>query len=207
MPKLVNKNPYPVRFGPDRNDMGVSQSRQRLSPGQVVEVSGELADELKSIDGVETARKGDEKNYAEHLARLDGATGGVSIDAERSRFIESLNAEKAQATVIAPLQKVIGDDAAPLGPPTGTVTTTQAVSRETEGPSELAPFGHLAADPDKEGKDDASEIEQKQRAAQAAAEQAAETYVLGEGVEAPEDEPDDEPEEDDEPGSEPENQE
>ena len=119
MPKFVNKNAHPVRYGTDAST--------RLVPGQVVDVDGKDADTLKAMAGVEAASQTDVKAWE------DSQNAGVLSPENATNPINSAIAEFRQATsnLLAALNGVvIGDDQAPYGPPTGTVTTKQAAGRE-----------------------------------------------------------------------------
>lgn len=118
--KLVNKNSHPARV---RHPSG--GPLRRILPGQVVEADGEFADTLKSTPGFETASSDDVKR---HEAALDRARTKSAMPGDGSR-INAKNAivpalqEVRMQTIVAPLQRVIGDDAAPHAPESGTVTT------------------------------------------------------------------------------------
>lgn len=121
MPKLVNNNAHAVRVS-DGNSL------QRVLPGQVVEASGDFADNLKNTPGIDTAKQGDERSWE---AAQAAAAGNPSSDRPLSDLEQvSARAREAAGLGLAALnQRVIGDDLAPLGPPTGTITTKQAVAR------------------------------------------------------------------------------
>lgn len=120
MPKLVNKNSHPARV---RHPNG--GPLRRILPGQVVEADGEYADTLSATPGFETASSDDVKR---HEATLDRARTKSAMPGDGSR-INAKNAivpalqEVRMQTIVAPLQRVIGDDAAPHAPESGTVTT------------------------------------------------------------------------------------
>jgi hypothetical protein len=127
MPKLVNTNSHPVRA------TDADGRRVRLVPGQVMQVDGELADLLTAYSGVETASSEQSEAWEAEAARRNGAVnetdaGKQSLD----RAVTELRSAARMVGVAVPLNTVIGDDDAPLGPPSGTITTKQAVARQDE---------------------------------------------------------------------------
>lgn len=119
MPKLVNRNPHPIRpKGPDGNLV-------RIVSGQVVDADGDYADALSQTSGVESASSDEVKAWD---AKLDAARTGGAMPGDGSRLSSKLAISPAllaarMAATVAPLQRVVGDDAAPQGPPSGTITT------------------------------------------------------------------------------------
>jgi hypothetical protein len=123
VPKFVNTNPHRVSADYDGGSV-------RLSAGEVREVDGAAADALKSVPGVETATAANAKSWEAELAARSGPTGEGAARLEHKASIGGQRNELRQSLIAGPLQVVIGDDQAPVGPPTGTVTTRQAVARE-----------------------------------------------------------------------------
>lgn len=122
-PKFVNTNAHPVRVSDGNGGL------RRVVPGEVVDASGDLADALKSTPGVESAKQGDERSWESTQA---AAAGNPSAD-NALEEIEGVPAAARRAAglgLAAANQRVIGDDLAPLGPPTGTITTKQALATQ-----------------------------------------------------------------------------
>ena len=166
MPKLVNHNDHAVRVR-DENGRPV-----RLRSGQVLEADGATADALSGIEGVESANKADEDAYA------DSQASGVEGDPQESDTaieIYAVTRSLGKKLLVAlPLQRVVGDDAAPYGPPTGTVTTKQALAAESdENRRRFADHERLPEDADNEGLQAQSTVESDQAEAVVALEEAA----------------------------------
>lgn len=119
MPKLVNNNSHPVRV---RDDSG---ALHRIISGQVVDADGALADRLLATNGVTTASKDDVDRWDRVVERraTSGTMPGAGQRLAAKMALPAARAELRQQTIVAPLQRVVGDDAAPQGPPTGTITT------------------------------------------------------------------------------------
>lgn len=101
----------------------------RLRAGQVVDADGAYADRLQGL-GLPTASDDDRERYESSRRRKRGGEGSRRLAAKRA-LAPARSALRALTTV-APLQVVIGDDQAPYGPPTGTITTKQALAQESE---------------------------------------------------------------------------
>jgi hypothetical protein len=126
MPDLVNTLDHPVRVTADGRE-------HRVVPGQVVSAEGELADALVALRGIETADDDHREAWEAERARRAGqispvTAGGPSMD----KALTDLRSLARKVSVAVPLNQVIGDDDAPLGPPSGTITTKQAVARVDE---------------------------------------------------------------------------
>ncbi len=122
--KVVNTNPHPVRVDKPHPISG-APSLQRIIAGQVVEAEGAFLDNLLATAGVESASKGAEDAWAEDVERGDVA-GAMPGDASRLSAKMALGPQRValrHATVAAPLRRVVGDSTAPVGPPSGVVTT------------------------------------------------------------------------------------
>lgn len=120
MPTLVNRNAHGVRNG-----------GYRLGAGEVRDVSGDEADVLSGISGVETAKKEDKEAADRHGSRSRSAEAPGQLRQVQAAAAE-VRVQGRNLLVVIPLQTVIGDDAAPYGPPSGTVTTKQAIANESE---------------------------------------------------------------------------
>jgi len=161
MPTLVNKNAHPIRV---TDSDGV---QHRLVAGQVVDLDGAAADAVSGTVGVESASAEDKSAWEARLSqgRFDDADGdgfdNIVADARRA---------VAEATVVAPLNTVIGDSAAPHGPPTGTITTKQAVVRDGDKHDKKA-FGDHEHLPEAADDESLSHVERKQAAGKAAVEE------------------------------------
>ena len=71
MPKLVNRNDHAVRVrDPETGKLS------RVRSGQVVDVSGDEADRLSGIEGVESAKKEDEDAYAASQSQISDRAHG-----------------------------------------------------------------------------------------------------------------------------------
>lgn len=140
MPKLVNTNPTPARvMKPKAN--GDEGTLQRIRPGQVVSAEGAYADSLAATPGFETATSEDIERWDAELER--GRTKSA-LPGDGSRLSQKLALGPARQalrmqTTVAPLQRVIGDDAAPQGPPSGTITTRGEAATSGE-PGDLRAF-------------------------------------------------------------------
>lgn len=180
MPKLVNRNPHAIRARDENGD------NHRLRAGQVVDCSGPQADALKGVSGVDTATKDDEKAW--DVARGIKDTGGArSSIVSVTGVLTQARVAGRMASVVVPLNEVIGDDAAPLGPPSGVITTKQAVARE--GELENQKFGQRERMPEDADNEKLPAVERQQAANVAALEELHEEVLAetkGDAVEADE---------------------
>lgn len=121
------------------NSHGVRADGVRIPPGAVGRVDSDSS--LVGANGVEKVQKSDYDDYQDSRPRRGDDTG-VATTSEKLLREARLAGRLA---VSAPLQKVVGDDQAPLGPPTGTVTTKQTAAGESDearkafAPNEAAP--------------------------------------------------------------------
>jgi hypothetical protein len=138
MPKFVNRNAHTIRV---REKDG--QPLTRVVPGQVVEASGAFADALKGTNGVETASDADQKTWE---AQSTPEEYGETPELLQHQPIAPLLNEARKRNVSDPLQVVIGDDEAPLGPPTGEVAHRDDVA-EADPLATLAVAGSPAIAP------------------------------------------------------------
>jgi hypothetical protein len=153
MPKLVNRNSHAVRA---RDENGVEH---RLRSGQVVDASGPQADALKGIANVESANKSDEEAWDRARGRKDRGDSSATI-VHVTGVLTQARVAGRMASVVVPLNEVVGDDAAPLGPPSGTITTKQAVARE--GQLENEKFGQRERLPEDAENERLPDVERKQ---------------------------------------------
>jgi hypothetical protein len=101
---------------PIRVRNGDGNNLRRVRSGEVVECDGVLADNLEATNGVESASSADEKSWQ------------AVLDAQHDN-----------------LQTVVGDNAAPHGPDSGTITTKEAV-REHGSDADRAAFPEPGVD-------------------------------------------------------------
>jgi hypothetical protein len=127
MADYVNDNAHPIRV----NDSdGVLR---RIRSGEVVSASGKFADRLKSTNGVRSATKEDVKAHTAAVEARSGAARGPTPEHAQADAVREARREVGALTVSGPNSVVIGDDQAPHGPGSGTVTTKQAVAAKTKG--------------------------------------------------------------------------
>lgn len=136
----------------NENAHGVRVGRTRIPPGGVAKVDGDEAKTYASYNGVEKASENDYNEYRQQ----DQVGGGSPSRDTHQRMKEYRHAHRAES-VSAPLQVVVGDDDAPYGPATGTVTTKQLEAKK--GTEEKRRFADHEQAEVPEG---ASEIEQRQ---------------------------------------------
>jgi hypothetical protein len=137
---------YNETDGPIRVDDGQGHLR-RFPPGQPVQVSGDLEKNAGGVEGLRSATD-------EEVNAASGEPQPGSRDVTRDQALADLSAYARTVTVAVPLNEVIGDDEAPYGPPSGTITTKQAVARGAENSSERQRFGqHEWLPEDAEGRD------------------------------------------------------
>lgn len=138
---LYNETDSPIRVSD-----GQGQNR-RFPPGQPVPVSGDLESNASGVDGLRDATD-DEVKQAQ-----SGVEPG-SRDVTRDQALADLSAYARTVTVAVPLNEVIGDDEAPFGPPSGTITTKQTAAREAKSSVERMAFGdHEWLKEEAEGRD------------------------------------------------------
>lgn len=130
--EYVNKNTH---IAVVKNNDG---KLQRLAPGEVVNADGAFADALAQCPGVQSASSADKQAWQ---SRNDTSAAANSDPTPASATQDALaEARRHIAAATAALnQIVIGDDQAPYGPPSGVVTTVQAVNDPEH-------FGPLSAD-------------------------------------------------------------
>jgi hypothetical protein len=133
--EYVNKNPH---FAAVENNDG---KLQRIQPGEVVEADGGFADRLSRCPGVESASSADKKAWDGRNDTAAVASAGPTPQSAVQDALAEARGHIAAATA-ALNQIVIGDDQAPYGPPSGVVTTVQAVKDpEHFGPLSAAHVG------------------------------------------------------------------
>jgi hypothetical protein len=94
----------------------------------------------ESVKGKSGFKKISDDEAAKQAAERPGNYANAKPDAWQSKFGDMMK-WVGQATVAAPLNVVVGDDEAPYGPPTGTITTKQAVMRDASSSVERKAFG------------------------------------------------------------------
>ena len=112
----------------------------RLKAGQSGHFEGGQLDSLLALDGVVEADSSEADEYRKAHPEANTSDSSASLVLQ-----DALNQASRAAAVIAqaPQQRVIGDDEAPHGPPTGVVTTRQLIQEEEGdahfGTNEAAP--------------------------------------------------------------------
>ena len=166
---MKNTNPHYIYV-----DAGNGTSK-RVAPGQVVSVDGDVEKNLKATSGVESASESD---YKEYVDSRSGHSSEETDEMRRNREFGELRAQADQIAVAAPLQVVVGDDDAPYGPPSGTITTKEAIVKGDTDPQTRERF----ADHEKfEGElgENASEVEKVQAERKSAVNAKAEELLAG----------------------------
>ena len=111
MPELVNKLSHGVRVKDENGN------EHRLRAGQVKSVDGDAADRLLAVEGVESAGKDDKESWDAEYARMTGRVTDVpGVGDSLEATINSAREQVRLASVVLPLNTVIGDDDAPLEP-------------------------------------------------------------------------------------------
>jgi hypothetical protein len=140
MPKFVNQNKHPVRVKDNNGNL------RRVRQGEVVTAEGEMADALSNSNGVETASAEDEKNWQEKLDQRSADQSEGTPAAQALKEAGELIASVRRTLISDPLQVVIGDAAAPFGPPHGEQTTKDEWLSQNEGdPLVKLAFGEQGA--------------------------------------------------------------
>lgn len=120
--EFVNGNDHPVRVNRPRS--GQPDELVRLIPGQVVQADGAFADNLQATPGVRSAGDDDAERWEQISADRAGVpTAGYPHSRTGIEAALDVGISLRRALIAAPLQRVVGDDQAPLGPGSGTVTT------------------------------------------------------------------------------------
>lgn len=144
-PTFVNDKSHPVRVSePGAGPNGAAKLR-RIVPGQTISADGAFADALEAA-GLPSATDEQEEAY-EARRHADGEETSSARLEQRSALGSARTAIR-HALVAAPLRRVVGDDQAPFGPPSGTVTTKGAVVEGLEpGDPEREAFAQNEAVP------------------------------------------------------------
>lgn len=127
-----------------RVDDGTGRLR-RVPAGRVVQAEGDFAENLSKAGAVSASE--------------DDFRGQFNQPSDYDRDRDRMNAVTdaaayANLLVHAPLNEVIGDDDAPYGPPTGTITTKHAVKDAAQSSVEKDRFGqHEWTEKEAEGRD------------------------------------------------------
>lgn len=137
-PVIRNDNSHAVYPGGKRD--------LRLEAGEVSVREGDEADALLALDGVNELG-GDEGQSAldAYRAERGPVTTGESGAAKLEREVAEVRNAATLVGTSAPLQRVIGDDQAPLGPPTGTISTKAVEAAKSD--AQRAAFGDHEALP------------------------------------------------------------
>lgn len=114
---FVNDNEHPIRVKDGNGAL------QRIQAGGAVKADGAYADRLSATNGVREGSDDDLATSEVQAAPLDHDRAVADVATAARQLAK-------QITVVGPLQRVIGDDQAPYGPPSGTVTTRQAVAQK-----------------------------------------------------------------------------
>jgi hypothetical protein len=121
----------------------------------------------ESVKGKKDWREVSDDEAADIASERPGTFKDAQPDAWQKKFGE-VTEWVGHASVSAPLNRVIGDNEAPFGPPTGTITTKQAVMRAAENSNERNAFGdHEWLPEDAEARNLADSTSGKVQAAQA----------------------------------------
>lgn len=124
-PSYVNDKKHPVRV---KDETG---ALQRVLPGQVVDADGKYADNLAAA-GLASASDDDARSWENERARRAGDVTDGQATRLASKLLLSPIRLAARMAVAAPLRRVVGDDAAPFGPPSGTITTKAEAASKNE---------------------------------------------------------------------------
>lgn len=149
------------------NQHGVRTGNSRVAANSVGYVSDEDLKVYETYEGVEKLSDAKGKEAVEEQ-RAGGLTP-ESPSHDLHEELAELRVAHRMAAVAAPLQVVRGDDDAPLGPPSGVITTKQAVAKGGSE-AERRAFADHEYDEVPEG---ASPVEQVQAEATNAAEEVA----------------------------------
>lgn len=192
-PSFINENSHPVRVTRPSELAGGASELVRIVPGQIIEADGAFADALEGTRGVNKASSEDENTYEAELERRQNEHAGPAPGLDAKLAIGPARIA-VRAAVAAPLRRVVGDDAAPHGPASGTVTTKAEAARvdnvEREAfaqherlPEETIPGVDLEALPAALGAFDhtSSQVETAQAINAELAEEAAQEYIEGQG--------------------------
>jgi hypothetical protein len=156
MPELVNNLEHPVRV---RDDDGETV---RVVPGQIVSVDGRAADELSAIEGLDTPTDEDRDAWEARNQLTSAVDSGK--ESLQNAYAALRVRGKASLTAV-PLNQIVGDNDAPIGPPSGTITTKQAVARL--GPAEKRAFADHERLPEEASNEGLSDVERAQAEAKA----------------------------------------
>lgn len=165
MPYFKNDNDHPIRV-----DDG-SGNLRRIAPGSIVDATGQFADNLKDTGGVSQASKEDREKWVEGRRVSTERTD----EQKRNARIGEARVEARSLAVAVPLTRVVGDDAAPDGPPSGTITSAATVA--AKGRDEKQAFAPGEADPADADNEQLPPVHRQQAEnARDVAEKAAEVY-------------------------------
>jgi hypothetical protein len=134
------------------NKHGVSIGSGRQRAGSVFSADGDDAQKWGEVPGVEKASKKDYDDQRSERTANNPSSEKSGEMLARQRITDQ-RVEHRRLTVSGPLQRVVGDDQAPLGPPTGTLST-----KREEAEKDLA---HRLAFGPNEAKEKVPEPEEK----------------------------------------------
>jgi hypothetical protein len=143
---------------------------ERMAPGQIKEVDDDSR--LNRSPGVESSSQEDFDKWNEE--RSGGSTDETD-EMRRNREFGELRAQADQVAIAAPLQVVVGDDDAPFGPPSGTITTKEAIVKGGDAEDRRRFADHERFED--ELPENASEVEQRQARSKSAVSQKAEELL------------------------------
>lgn len=136
----VNKNSH---IAVVKNNDG---TLQRLQAGEVVSADGAFADRLAATPGVQSATSADKSAWDSRNDTSAAENTSPTPSSEVNAAVLEARVA-AQRLLAATNQLVIGDDQAPYGPPSGVVTTVDAVKDpEHFGPLSAAHVGSVEGD-------------------------------------------------------------
>lgn len=139
-PSFVNDNSHAIRVRDEDGKLA------RVLPQQVVDADGKYADNLERTNGVRTANDEDRETW-ESIA--GPSEGGKLFRRDASARAAEARVDARRVSIVGPLQRVVGDSSAPYGPPTGTITTKQALVEGLDpgDPDRQAFADHEAVEP------------------------------------------------------------
>lgn len=137
MPLFINENSHPIRVP---SAEGQVLTIPRIPAGAVVEADGYYADRLSQTPNVREASSDEADAYhdRQEQRRERNMNPGPALRQAAAEAVGPVRQQARMLSVVGPLQRVIGDDTAPYAPPTGTITTKQAVRREAIAAGEMA---------------------------------------------------------------------
>lgn len=164
MPYFKNDNDHHIRVDDGNGNL------RRIAPGSVLQATGQFADNLKETSGISNASGEDREKFVESLR---GPSADPTPGTELNEGLAATRTAARVSAVAVPLARVVGDDNAPAGPPSGTITSKQTAASKGEKEA-FAPKERL---PEDAGNEKLQPVQRQQaKNAKAVAEQAAEVY-------------------------------